>query len=194
MTTLPGTSLNQAEVFFDHEQNDLLLINGGRITPFDDWPIEILTIFSEELNNDPVAQATLDADKIINPTECLFLFIKCRYGALNKKADITNGHLDDNTEYFNCGLRNGRCKHEGKRCHELVSINGILSRREKEVMICIAQGMTAKEVGEKLYISEDTVRSHRQSIIYKIGGHNVQDLTRFACKRGLMDCVNVSGN
>lgn len=45
----------------------------------------------------------------------------------------------------------------------------ILTKREKEVFILLIQNMTTKEIAEKLYISEKTVRNHISNAMQKLG-------------------------
>jgi LuxR family maltose regulon positive regulatory protein len=47
-----------------------------------------------------------------------------------------------------------------------------LSERETEVLALIAQGLTNREVGERLYISQGTVKAHTSSIYGKLGVRN----------------------
>jgi pimeloyl-ACP methyl ester carboxylesterase/DNA-binding CsgD family transcriptional regulator len=44
-----------------------------------------------------------------------------------------------------------------------------LSKREYEILICIAQGLTNQQIGDKLFISEKTVRNRITGIFEKIG-------------------------
>ncbi|HKF77126.1 MAG TPA: LuxR C-terminal-related transcriptional regulator [Candidatus Dormibacteraeota bacterium] len=46
---------------------------------------------------------------------------------------------------------------------------GQLSRREAEVAALLAEGMTNKEIGQRLFISERTVESHVEHILDKLG-------------------------
>ncbi|MBN2501002.1 MAG: hypothetical protein JXB38_09520 [Anaerolineales bacterium] len=63
----------------------------------------------------------------------------------------------------------------------------ILSKREKEVLTLVAQGMTSPEIGEKLGISPKTVSRHRERIMKKLGTSNVADLVKFAIRTGLVE-------
>ena len=45
----------------------------------------------------------------------------------------------------------------------------ILTKREKEVFILLIQNMTTKEIANKLYISEKTVRNHISNAMQKLG-------------------------
>lgn len=54
-----------------------------------------------------------------------------------------------------------------------------LSTREVEVLSLIMQGLTNREISEKLFISFETVRSHRKSILKKIGVKNTAALISY---------------
>jgi DNA-binding NarL/FixJ family response regulator len=62
----------------------------------------------------------------------------------------------------------------------------LLSRREKEVLALIINEMTTKEIAEKLFLSVDTVESHRANLIQKLGAKNVAGLVRIALEKGLV--------
>jgi DNA-binding NarL/FixJ family response regulator len=47
-----------------------------------------------------------------------------------------------------------------------------LTRREREVLHLLAEGLKQKEIGSRLFISEKTVGSHVQHIFSKLGVHN----------------------
>ena len=51
-----------------------------------------------------------------------------------------------------------------------------LSDREKEVLTLVAQGLSSKEVADKLKISVNTVNTHRKSITRKTGIKSVAGL------------------
>jgi DNA-binding CsgD family transcriptional regulator len=55
-----------------------------------------------------------------------------------------------------------------------------LSKREKYLLSLIATGITNKSISEKLYISEHTVRTHREQIRKKIDAHNIHEMIKFA--------------
>ncbi len=52
----------------------------------------------------------------------------------------------------------------------------IMSKRELEVLDLIMQGLTNKEIAERLFISFDTVKCHRTSILAKTGSRNTAAL------------------
>ncbi len=56
------------------------------------------------------------------------------------------------------------------------SLWNILSKREKEVMIGVAQGFTNKEIAEKHFLSEKTVATYRSRGMEKLGLSNKSEL------------------
>jgi DNA-binding NarL/FixJ family response regulator len=61
-----------------------------------------------------------------------------------------------------------------------------LSDREKEVLDCIASGLTTQEIGEKLFISKNTVETHRKNLLYKLKARNTAELVNNAYKQRLI--------
>jgi len=62
----------------------------------------------------------------------------------------------------------------------------LLSLRERNVLECIADGLSSKQIAFKLKISENTVANHRKSILTKTNTKNVAELVAFACRSGLI--------
>ncbi len=62
-----------------------------------------------------------------------------------------------------------------------------LTRREKEVLRLIAHEHTTPEIADKLFISQNTVESHRKNLLHKFGVKNVAGLVRNAMEKGLLD-------
>lgn len=61
-----------------------------------------------------------------------------------------------------------------------------ISRREKEVLLLIAEGLTNAEVAEKLFISIPTVNTHRKSLLQKFDAKNTAILISKAIRQGLL--------
>jgi two-component system, NarL family, response regulator LiaR len=61
-----------------------------------------------------------------------------------------------------------------------------LSPREQEILCCVAQGQSAKQIANNLSISSKTVERHKSNIMAKLHLHNQVDLTRFAIREGLI--------
>jgi two-component system response regulator NreC len=62
----------------------------------------------------------------------------------------------------------------------------VLTAREREVLTCIAEGMTNREIAEALVISIKTVERHRENIMAKLDMHNRVELVKYAIKKGLI--------
>ncbi|RYZ52089.1 MAG: LuxR family transcriptional regulator [Chitinophagaceae bacterium] len=55
-----------------------------------------------------------------------------------------------------------------------------LSKREKEVLRCLAQGLNSQQIADELFISEATVKTHRRNIRTKLNADSTLDLMKFA--------------
>lgn len=66
-----------------------------------------------------------------------------------------------------------------------------LSEREKEVIISLVQGMSNKEIADHLFISINTVITHRRNIARKLQIHSPAGLTIYAIINGLVDISSV---
>ena len=66
-----------------------------------------------------------------------------------------------------------------------------LSERERDVIICLVQGMTNKEIAEHLFISTNTVITHRRNIARKLQIHSPAGLTIYAIVNKLVDISSV---
>lgn len=62
-----------------------------------------------------------------------------------------------------------------------------LSRREKDILVEIAKGLTNKEISEKLHLSVNTVMTHRKNITRKTNIKSVSGLTVYALLNGFVD-------
>lgn len=62
-----------------------------------------------------------------------------------------------------------------------------LTSREQEILVLLAEGLSAKEIAEKLFISPRTVENHRSSIMRKLDLHSNHELIRYAARLGLID-------
>lgn len=64
--------------------------------------------------------------------------------------------------------------------------NAGLSPREGEVLQLVAQGATNKAIGDALFISENTVKTHLQNIMEKLHLANRSQAAAYAVKKGLV--------
>jgi DNA-binding NarL/FixJ family response regulator len=61
-----------------------------------------------------------------------------------------------------------------------------LSKREKEVLDCLAKGMTSAQVASQLFISENTVKTHVRHILEKLEASNRAEAVSKAIQIGLI--------
>lgn len=69
-----------------------------------------------------------------------------------------------------------------------------LTDREKQIVACVVRGLTNREVAEHLYISINTVLTHRRNISRKLDIHSVSGLTIYAIVNGIVQIDEVSLN
>lgn len=62
----------------------------------------------------------------------------------------------------------------------------IITRREKEVLLLVADGFTNAEIAEKLFISVPTVNTHRKSLLSKFNVNNTAGLIKLAARHNLV--------
>ena len=62
-----------------------------------------------------------------------------------------------------------------------------LTDREVEVLRLVADGMTNREIGEALFISENTVIRHVSNIFSKTGSSNRAEATAYAVRQGVAE-------
>ncbi|MFR9533869.1 MAG: LuxR C-terminal-related transcriptional regulator [Rikenellaceae bacterium] len=66
-----------------------------------------------------------------------------------------------------------------------------LSAREKEIIVCVANGMINKQIAETLHLSTHTVIAHRRNIANKLQIHSPSGLTIYAIVNKLVDIADI---
>jgi two-component system nitrate/nitrite response regulator NarL len=61
-----------------------------------------------------------------------------------------------------------------------------LTAREREVLVCIAEGQSNKEIANRLGIGVRTIETHRERIMRRLDIHSVAGLTKFAIANGMI--------
>lgn len=67
-----------------------------------------------------------------------------------------------------------------------------ISTRELEIVHLILSEYTSKEIAEQLFISRETVLSHRKNIMQKLKARNTAGLVRRAIECGVVQLSNIS--
>lgn len=61
-----------------------------------------------------------------------------------------------------------------------------LSRREREMLQLVAEGLTNGEIAERIFLSPETVKSYRKNLLLKLDAKNTAVLVRFAIEKKLI--------
>lgn len=61
----------------------------------------------------------------------------------------------------------------------------VLTAREREVLQCMVDGLNRVEIAEGLHLSVNTVRTHSQNLIAKLGAHSTLESVSLALRTGL---------
>ncbi|STD05890.1 response regulator transcription factor [Chryseobacterium carnipullorum] len=62
-----------------------------------------------------------------------------------------------------------------------------LTRREMEILRLICDGFSSKDIGEKLFISINTVETHRKRILLKLNAKNSVGIVKYALENHIID-------
>lgn len=108
------------------------------------------------------------------------------HGCLARDADV--GELCATV----VSLLGTRCSNCVLRPHcPVPQIAVALSRRERQVAVRVADGLTGKAIAADLGISLRTVHTYRESLARKLGGSSAAVVTRFVLRTGLTDLRSV---
>lgn len=83
------------------------------------------------------------------------------------------------------------CNNNMLNNEEESEISEELTKREQDIIVCVVKGMTNKETADKLFISVNTVTTHRRNIAKKLNIHSPAGLTIYAIVNGLVDIKEI---
>lgn len=63
----------------------------------------------------------------------------------------------------------------------------MITKREKEIIREVAEGLSTKEIADKLYISQRTVETHRKNIIDKLGLSNFYSVITYSFRNEILN-------
>jgi two-component system nitrate/nitrite response regulator NarL len=64
-----------------------------------------------------------------------------------------------------------------------------ITNKELEIIRMLSQGLTTKQIAEKLFISIHTVNTHRKNILQKLGLKNTSELLMYVVRHGIIDTI-----
>jgi regulator of cell morphogenesis and NO signaling len=105
--------------------------------------------------------------------DCIFVPAIRRLEAIARQSDVTKNISD---MVFKGGVGQS---------------SDMLSDRERDVIVSLVQGMSNKEIADHLFISVNTVITHRRNIARKLQIHSPAGLTIYAIINGLVDISSV---
>lgn len=73
-----------------------------------------------------------------------------------------------------------------KKIYYLNEEDKLFSNREKEILRWTADGLTSKQIAEKLFIGENTVINHRKNMLLKSGTKNTSELVAFSLRNNII--------
>ncbi|WP_185248169.1 response regulator transcription factor [Chryseobacterium bernardetii] len=88
------------------------------------------------------------------------------------------------------------CDHAKERMLNFISneqekrnfhIRDPLTRREMEILKLICDGLSSKDISEKLFISINTVETHRKKILLKLNVKNTAGVVKYAIENHIVD-------
>ena len=65
------------------------------------------------------------------------------------------------------------------------SLDG-LTPRQRQILQLVAEGLSTRQIAERLFLSVKTVETHRAQIMQRLDIHDVAGLVRFAIRHGLL--------
>ncbi|TDF97574.1 response regulator [Paenibacillus piri] len=98
-------------------------------------------------------------------------------GLLDDNSDISRGMADRLFQLFRSGQNQLQGAPESKP--------NVLSHREGEILMCVAGGLSNRQIAEQLIITENTVKNHIKNILAKLSLDNRVQLTAYAIRHGL---------
>ena len=70
---------------------------------------------------------------------------------------------------------------------DVIAVERSLSAREREVIQLVANGLSNRQIGKKLYLSEETIKTHMRKVIMKLLATNRAHAVAIAIRKGLID-------
>jgi DNA-binding NarL/FixJ family response regulator len=142
---------------------------------FDTIPTRVIVLTAADDHGDVLRAMRLGARGVVLKESAIDFLIgsirRVHAGEISLDAQIS----DEMVKSFSGSLKSGA---RGEK--------GLLTDREMEVVQLVAQGYQNKEIGKKLFISEQTVKNHLLNIFDKIGVSDRVELTLYAIHHGLI--------
>jgi two-component system, NarL family, nitrate/nitrite response regulator NarL len=143
---------------------------------FDSYPTRVIVVTAAEEDRDIVRAMRLGARGVLLKQSASELLVKSIYKVHAGEIWLDNKMTNDVVEAFKKSSTFGQRRDKP-----------LLSEREREIVQLVAQGYRNREIGEKLFISEQTVKNHLHNIFDKLGVSDRLELALYAIHHRLID-------
>jgi DNA-binding NarL/FixJ family response regulator len=116
-----------------------------------------------------------------------FLTKDCDLSEFSKAVDL----IHSGKKYYCPELSDFLYKLHAREKHNELnnSKKHLLTAKEEEIVRLIGEGLSAKEIADKLFISVHTSNTHRKNIYRKCNVRNASELVMFAVKTGIIEKI-----
>src|ERR1700733_7149440 len=143
---------------------------------FDTLPTRVIVLTAAEDDRDVVRAMRLGARGVVLKQSATDLLVKSIQRVFAGEIWLDNRMTAEVMKAFSKSSESGQRREKP-----------LLSDREKEIVQLVAQGFRNKEIGEKLFISEQTVKNHLHNIFDKLGLSDRLELALYAIHHRLID-------
>jgi len=145
-------------------------------TNFDSIPTRVIVLTAAEDDRDVVRAMRLGARGVVLKQSASDLLLKSIKKVHDGEIWLDNRMTAEVIDAFKRSAETGQRRDKP-----------LLSEREKEIVQLVAQGFRNREIGEKLFISEQTVKNHLHNIFDKLGVSDRLELALYAIHHRLID-------
>ena len=143
---------------------------------FDSLPTRVIVLTAAEDDRDVVRAMRLGARGVVLKQSASDLLLKSIKKVYDGEIWLDNRMTAEVIDAFKKSAEAGQRREKP-----------LLSDREKEIVQLVAQGFRNREIGEKLFISEQTVKNHLHNIFDKLGVSDRLELALYAIHHRLID-------
>ena len=143
---------------------------------FDSLPTRVIVLTAAEDDRDVVRAMRLGARGVVLKQSASDLLVKSIRKVSDGEIWLDNRMTAEVIDAFKKSAESGQRREKP-----------LLSDREKEIVQLVAQGFRNREIGEKLFISEQTVKNHLHNIFDKLGVSDRLELALYAIHHRLID-------
>jgi two-component system nitrate/nitrite response regulator NarL len=143
---------------------------------FDSLPTRVIVLTAAEDDRDVVRAMRLGARGVVLKQSASDLLLKSIRKVSDGEIWLDNRMTAEVIDAFKKSSESGQRREKP-----------LLSDREKEIVQLVAQGFRNREIGEKLFMSEQTVKNHLHNIFDKLGVSDRLELALYAIHHRLID-------